>query len=538
MFERRVSAYLTQFAYSSLTLLYHDSSLCLFVSLSLGQTGNSGETDYQVRAFWSNTNTSTCDEQAHAVVNLAYATNTEGVKFGVVYTLQRYLGFSQSWANGASSPLRSYHCPNGIANASNAHTFTIGQSGTYRVKADIYTTNACGVFTQTGWTLHKVDYTPDRVFHVNWSARATGTIEGKLPDLTQPNRLCSANPIELTNTSSGTGGGNNTFGYQHRIVIKKVTPAGGGIFMTQAIGYDSGWQNGNPPTFNLINLTGVNGNYLDNNSGHFLVDLMVKNNCTPLPFSALGDGFTSFWLELVPEPDPIAVSFVVNKSQPGNLSTCYSQALPGCPTGRGSATITVASSGPIDEYDLEIIEVDCNTGQQIGTEKLHNKTYGTQSNSGTLPASISLNGLNIKGQTVYFADAARVGECFKLTVRIRNICETIERWSYFQIEDGYLIQPGPGEDGLPVPGNSALAAQETVYPNPTTGDLTLHFNQAITVPVQVQVCNSLGQVLLQRRVVPHGTLTQLSLPTAQLPAGLYWLRLSGPEAKQLTFRKQ
>jgi len=416
---------------------------------------------------------------------------------------------------------------------SNSHTFTISQTGNYRVKAEIYVASTCNA----GWVLNEVDYTDDRWFYINTSATASGTINGQPPSVLQVNRLCSADDITLINTSSGTGSGNNTFGYQHRLLIKKVTPLGGGNFMTLALGYDSGWQNGNPGSFNLRNLSGPNGNYLDSNSGNFLVELQVKNNCTSLPISAGDDGYTQWWLELVPQPNSIDVNFVVNKSQPGNLSSCYSQTLPGCPTGQGSPNIDITSSGPIDEYDIKIIEVDCNTGVTLSPTPLYNGTFTGQPNTGTLPSNISLNGLPINGQTLYFTDDERVGECFKLTVRIRNICETIERWSYFIIEGGYRpADPGLFDEELS--DHNSMVTRDVVYPNPTSGNMTLELAQAATSPLQIEIRNAQGMLLMQQTAQPSSPSTTLTVPTAQLPPGLYTLRLVGTKAKPITFRKE
>ena len=85
---------------------------------------------------------------------------------------------------------------------------------------------------------------------------------------------------------------------------------------------------------------------------------------------------------------------------------------------------------------------------------------------------------------------------------------------------------------------AALAASVSVYPNPARAQATVAVpGLAGTAAVRVELLNALGQVVLRQQAALPASGTQLVLPTAGLPTGIYFVRLTAGEllvTKRLT----
>ncbi|RMG75690.1 MAG: hypothetical protein D6722_00570 [Bacteroidetes bacterium] len=311
--------------------------------------------------------------------------------------------------------------------------------------------------------------------------------------------------LELSAVCTGTGENNSTFGYQHRIRIFQATTSGS----PGAIAYQTGWQNGPLPIIqDLRNLPGLNGDVLGTTPGDYIVEAAVRNNCnTDNPFSR------SFWLRIEPIPGPLAVGFTINNGLTG-IPCAPTKTLPGCATGNYAASLNLSNStGPIDWYRLQIVEVNCTTG--IEMDEVHNEQYPLSTPISSLTA-ISLNGLVINGQTGYFLN--RAGRCYKLTVTIGTFCAEVSDWSYFQIECCY-------REAKPLVTYQATSPL-IISPNPI-GDA---FFAEYALPPEAQISqgrlsilDATGRIVWQETLslgVPDNTQRwKVSVPS--LPAGVY-----------------
>lgn len=90
-----------------------------------------------------------------------------------------------------------------------------------------------------------------------------------------------------------------------------------------------------------------------------------------------------------------------------------------------------------------------------------------------------------------------------------------------------------GED-RPVSTNTPLDGELNVFPNPTSGEITLQYSEA--GPIHVKVMNSFGSLLLSKEIVRSGTINLV-----QFPAGIYLLRVyherTGQESTYKLVRK-
>ena len=66
------------------------------------------------------------------------------------------------------------------------------------------------------------------------------------------------------------------------------------------------------------------------------------------------------------------------------------------------------------------------------------------------------------------------------------------------------------------------------YPNPVQGNLTIQLSSARLAPIQVDICNIVGQVLMQRQFRIVKGENKFSVPTNALNKGVYFFRISMP----------
>lgn len=72
------------------------------------------------------------------------------------------------------------------------------------------------------------------------------------------------------------------------------------------------------------------------------------------------------------------------------------------------------------------------------------------------------------------------------------------------------------------------AVKMNIFPNPVTGDAVVHLH-GLVVPrgARLEICNALGERV---RVVDIGESRSIRIPTADLPAGTYHVRVPGTGA--------
>ena len=65
----------------------------------------------------------------------------------------------------------------------------------------------------------------------------------------------------------------------------------------------------------------------------------------------------------------------------------------------------------------------------------------------------------------------------------------------------------------------------TIYPNPGAGRYTLKINPVVNEPIQVTVCNVLGQEILQLHELENHGYAKYALDLSAYPSGLYGVTL-------------
>ena len=86
--------------------------------------------------------------------------------------------------------------------------------------------------------------------------------------------------------------------------------------------------------------------------------------------------------------------------------------------------------------------------------------------------------------------------------------------------------------------SSTAGIEATIYPNPSGGDaeLQLYFRQPEKVVVQVR--DMMGRMVWERVIDEQQKNTSLSLPSRELPAGIYLVNVAGSrDEKQLKWVK-
>jgi hypothetical protein len=80
---------------------------------------------------------------------------------------------------------------------------------------------------------------------------------------------------------------------------------------------------------------------------------------------------------------------------------------------------------------------------------------------------------------------------------------------------------------------SVEAGGFTLYPNPTNGDITLTFDAEDGLPMVVYVSDQTGKVVLEQNIQAKKGNHQVSLATAELPQGFYFVVITTGEKKEL-----
>jgi hypothetical protein len=77
-----------------------------------------------------------------------------------------------------------------------------------------------------------------------------------------------------------------------------------------------------------------------------------------------------------------------------------------------------------------------------------------------------------------------------------------------------------------VEGRNNISGKLTVFPNPTAGPFRVRLDEYAHKVATVELTNAAGAVLHQQQVQPQALAAGLTLDTAGLPAGMYYLRLT------------
>lgn len=93
----------------------------------------------------------------------------------------------------------------------------------------------------------------------------------------------------------------------------------------------------------------------------------------------------------------------------------------------------------------------------------------------------------------------------------------------------FAYQPAAGEMVSP------LLKEFTVYPNPTSGQLTLTLEtmEEVNGPLTLKVYSLIGQEMMKENIMPFDGVKQMRLDLSSLPKGLYMIEISNGDKSRI-----
>jgi len=92
-----------------------------------------------------------------------------------------------------------------------------------------------------------------------------------------------------------------------------------------------------------------------------------------------------------------------------------------------------------------------------------------------------------------------------------------------------LTQAHHSESGPQRSASASTSPPWQVFPSPAHGEFIVRLPDAAHPGWYLELVNVLGRVVLQQ---PLPAAAQVTVPTAGVPTGLYWVRLRGPQGYQ------
>ena len=84
--------------------------------------------------------------------------------------------------------------------------------------------------------------------------------------------------------------------------------------------------------------------------------------------------------------------------------------------------------------------------------------------------------------------------------------------------------------------NTVVQQEFTIFPNPATDEITIHFNESSSNKnITVQLMDLAGKIMLSRRLVLNDT--DVKIPLSKLPKGQYFLLIHGTQTSAVQFTK-
>jgi hypothetical protein len=272
--------------------------------------------------------------------------------------------------------------------------------------------------------------------------------------------------------------------------------------------YNSGVVPTNFPYFTL-DLRTLQSNYLQSNTGNFLVTLTLISCNTQLSRSAILD---------VSNISAISSNFRLNYGD-GNLvipGSSYSNAVS---TGQLFVGINASTStGLLDYYSTKIQKVDP-SGNVIENVCNPSSLVAIPNSSPASLGSISLNGLvknRCSGPTNYFTLAANVNQVYKLEFTVQNACGSATSVGFFKNMD-----PNWRMGNFELLDDGVNFTQ--VFPNPANGTFNIRYALKEAREVSIKIFNSTGgeaKVILNKQAMTTGEHVQ-SVDISGFPKGIY-----------------
>jgi hypothetical protein len=189
------------------------------------------------------------------------------------------------------------------------------------------------------------------------------------------------------------------------------------------------------------------------------------------------------------------------------------------------------SNGDITFYRLQVWEVDCSTGQELAA--LYDS--GPKTIASVSELAFNLAALEIAGTTNYFGikqyDLDQ--RCIKASVELGNNCGVETAFSYIKFREimpPIIILAGGGWQ------EPHQQAAVSVYPNPTSGDLSLALSIRESGEASVHIFDAAGRPVLRREGFLERGASVWQFSLAGQPAGAYYYQVqtaSGREAGKL-----
>lgn len=323
----------------------------------------------------------------------------------------------------------------------------------------------------------------------------------------------NCNPITLTSTYSGAP-------TQYKIDLYKTDPTNGQqLICGTCLNYSSGWITATPPTsFDLKNLPGTNGTWLQSNTGNYAVKLSIRTACANSEVSKIGQ------IKVNAAPPTAQINLQINNGLTGTPCNASHNIATPCLTGIYSASFNLSNSnGTITYYQINSIqEVNCASGAIIQT--LYTGSQVAVSGVSGLTA-LSFNGLTINSSTGYFA-ANGLNKCYKVTVTVGNVCGSSSDWAYFRCDGSYKTEPTISY--------TTDIADFGIYPNPFDSWMSVGYTLKGESTITLSLSDMSGKIM----ATPIETTKQVAgtysveLPLADLPQGIYIYRfVSGNTVK-------
>ncbi|GAB4252817.1 MAG: hypothetical protein Kow0027_17710 [Saprospiraceae bacterium] len=245
----------------------------------------------------------------------------------------------------------------------------------------------------------------------------------------------------------------------------------------------------------------------------FAVELQLNGRCETVTRTGQ--------IEVQDAPDPANIGLQVNNTQTGIPCPATHDVSNSCPAGIYSASINLSNSnGNITYYQLVIDEVSCEDGSV--TSNIYTGPQVPVSGVSGLTA-IALNGLEINGQTGFFADPSWIGRCLKITATVGNDCGASTDFTFLRFDGVYLDDPGnDGRSSLQIPESVIVEGGAlSAYPNPFTNQLRVDFIPIEPGPVEVRLLSVRNQQLAALSQNSDGNAIRFDFDNLELIPGIY-----------------
>lgn len=335
-------------------------------------------------------------------------------------------------------------------------------------------------------------------------------------DFSEPPVFYNCGPIELNVAYEGAPSG-------YRINIVSVDPVDGQpVYGGQYLNYQADFPGTPSGPIDLRCLDDpILCSLFDNYEGQmFLVTVRIRDRCS------VGQA-SGYFRVFGPPSTPADIDFrILAGDGPVYPAPATDINNPALSTVYGTIDLT-NSNGDITFYQLQVWEVDCGNGQNIGA--LYDS--GPKIITSVSELAFNLAALEINGITDYFgANQYDIdGRCIEVSVTIGNNCGTESAYTYIkfrEIDPPQLVLLSPGMEAGRL---QALAGEELsgirAFPNPTSAAWSLAWPVSAPGLYTVRLFSPSGQLVERREVYLDKGEALLDFSLEGQPAGAYYFHI-------------